>query len=156
MAAFQRFSGRHDGRRGASLIEFAISVLVMFFVVFWTWELVMAVYTYAVLSNAAKEGIRYAIVHGTDTGAANCSGPGSGGVTCTDSTGANVASVVRDYASYSFHNVSAMAVNVTYPDSSSDPQSLVKITVSYDYIPWTVLPWTTPRLKTGAQGRIVW
>lgn len=140
------------------MVEFALSILVTFFVVFWIWEMVMAVYTYAVLSDAAKEGVRYAIVHGTRLGAANCSGPG-----CTDATAANVISVVNDYASYSLHDISAINTTVNYYDpapptaaASADPGVMVVVSVRYNYIPWTILPWTPPLLRTGAQGRIVW
>ena len=71
----RKFPKRHNSQRGQTLIEFAFSFLMVVFIVFWTFELVMAVYTYAVLSDAAKEGVRYAIVHGSDTGKVNCSGP---------------------------------------------------------------------------------
>lgn len=149
---------RPNPELGASLIEFAFSIAVILFVVFWTWELVMAVYTYSVLSDAAKEGVRYAIVHGSDVGAANCSGP-----KCTDATGANVAATVSEYARYSLHDISSMSVSVAFYDpdvpsvaTSADPGILVVVSVSYNYIPWIDLPWRPPTLKTGAQGRIVW
>jgi Flp pilus assembly protein TadG len=145
---------RRRRQRGAALIELAVSVLVLFFVVFWTWELVMAVYTYAVLSDAAKEGVRYAIVHGIDVGTGNCSGPG-----CTDASGTNVANVVRDYAQYALHDMSAMTVTVNYPETAvtySQSGGLVTVNVSYTYVPWVKLAWTPPALVTGAQGRIVW
>ncbi len=147
----RRYRKRQDSQRGATMVEFAVSIVVVIFVVFWTFELVMAVYTYAVLSDAAKEGVRYAIVHGSSS--SNCSGPTAG---CGDSTGANVVAVVRDYAKYTLHDVSGMTVVVSYPESSSAPQSLVTVKVTYNYIPWTILPWTPPALKAGAQGRIVW
>ena len=43
-------------------------------------------------ADAAKMGIRYAIVHGT--GNTNCSGPGTTGVVCPDVSGANVVAAV--------------------------------------------------------------
>lgn len=139
---------RHD--RGTVQIEFVLAFIVLMFVIFWTWELVMAVYTYTVIADAAKEGVRYAIVHGT--GNSNCSGPSTG---CGDTTGVNVINVVTDYAKYSLHDISAMTVTVTYPDSSSDPPNRVRVTVAYTYVPWAVLPWTPPTMNAAAEGRIV-
>ncbi len=73
------------GDEGSMLIEFSLSVWVLFLMTFLIFEFCMAIYTYSVLSNAAREGVRYAIVHGTDN--SSCSGPSSG---CGDSTGSNV------------------------------------------------------------------
>ena len=47
--------------------------------------------------------MRYAILHGTGVGAANCSGP-RGGVSCTDSTGTNLQTAVNKYTKISFHD----------------------------------------------------
>ena len=58
--------------RGAVEIEFVLSILTVLFTMFWMWEVVMAVYTYSVISDAAREGVRYAIVHGLKN--QNCSG----------------------------------------------------------------------------------
>lgn len=136
--------------KGVALVETALSILIAVFVMFWMWELIMALYTYSVLSDAAKEGVRYAIVHGT--GNSSCDGPSTG----CDSTAANTIAKVRDYASFSLHDISAVAISVTYPDSSSAAGSRVKVAVSYAYIPYITLPWTAPTLVTGATGRIVY
>jgi hypothetical protein len=58
---------------GSMLIEFSLSIWTLFLVTFLIFEFCMAVYTYSVLGNAAREGVRYAIVHGTDS--SSCSGP---------------------------------------------------------------------------------
>jgi len=120
--------------------------------VFGVLELMLLVYTYNVLADSAKEGVRYAIVHGTSS--ANCSGPGGGGVTCSDSAGANVQSAVTSYALYSFHDTSAMTVTVTYPESSSDEPGLVLVRISYPYQPFFGLGWPTVTVKAAAAGRI--
>ncbi len=65
----------HD-ELGSMLIEFSLSVWTVFLVTFLIFEFCMTVYTYSVLGNAAREGVRYAIVHGSDS--ATCSGPGTG------------------------------------------------------------------------------
>ena len=61
------------------------------------------IYRYNILADSAKEEVRYAILHGTGVGAANCSGP-RGGVSCTDSTGTNLQTAVNKYTKISFHD----------------------------------------------------
>ena len=141
--------------RGAAEVEFVLSILTVLFVMFWTWEVVMAVYTYSVIADAAREGVRYAIVHGSKN--SNCSGPVPAGFTaCPDPSGANVTAVVRDYASYSFHDISSIGIDVTYPDSAllgNTSPSRVQVAVTYNFIPYTAFPFH-PRLKATAVGRI--
>ena len=72
--------------RGQAQVEFILSILFVMLFTFGMLEMVLLVYTYNVLADSAKEGVRYAIVHGTHS--ATCSGPGGGGVSCTDSSGA--------------------------------------------------------------------
>jgi len=144
-------SGRKD--RGAVQIEFILSILTVLFVMFAMWELIMIVHTMNVLSDAAKEGVRYAIVHGNRN--TNCSGPVST-PECTDPdpTGTRVAAVVLDYAQYSLHDISAITVNVTYPDGGNVPPNRVRVTVAYDFVPYTALNFR-PTLRGAAEGRIV-
>jgi hypothetical protein len=140
--------------RGAVQIEFILSVITVLFVMFGIWELIMVVHTMNVLSDAAKEGVRYAIVHGG--GNANCSGPNPP-VTCTnpDLTGSNVVAVVKDWAKYSLHDISAISVSVSYPDASSEAPSRVRVEVTYNFLPYTALP-IRPTLRAAAEGRIVY
>ena len=65
------------------MVEFML-VIVFIFVLFVSLvQVIMLMYAYNTLADAAKEGVRYAIVHGT--GNTNCSGPGiAGQVTCPD------------------------------------------------------------------------
>ena len=142
------------GTRGAVQIEFVLSFLTIMFVIFGIWELIMVVYTMNVLSAAAKEGVRYAIVHGG--GNANCSGPNPP-VTCTnpDPPANNVINSVKDWARYSFHDISALTVTVTYPDSTSEAPGRVRVQVVYTFIPFTALP-IRPTLRGVSEGRIVY
>lgn len=138
-------------------MEFMLSLLTMMFVLFWIWELIFAVYTKTVLADAAKEGVRYAIVHGK--GNSNCSGPNS--PVCPDPTGANVVSRVQSFAQMTLHDTSAMTVTVQYLDDSGgsatsvDPNTRVRVSVSYVYVPHIPLPWVAPTLNSVAEGRIV-
>jgi Flp pilus assembly protein TadG len=122
--------------RGSALIEFVISILLILTILFVTVELSSAVYTYTVLSDAANEGLRYAIVHSSDAG-----------VTAT--------SVVKTYASYSLHDVSSINVSVTCP--SWVPPNIVTVTVSYSYIPYlSAFMKTPPTMTAYAEGRLVY
>jgi Flp pilus assembly protein TadG len=137
-------------QEGSLIIETALSLLVVMPMVFWLFEMCMMTYTSSVLGDAVRQGVRYAIVHGTDS--SNCSGPSQG---CGDSSGTNVASVVRSAAAYSFHNLSNMAVQVSYPDSSSSPPSRVNIAIQYTYVPYIKLPGIADTVSMSAQGRII-
>lgn len=138
---------------GQAQVEFVLSFMFIFLLLFGTLELILLVYTYNVLADSAKEGVRYAVVHGTDS--ATCSGPGGNGVTCSDSSGSNVQAAVNQYAQYSFHSTSAMTVTVTYPDSSSAPPSRVQVQIAYPYQPFFGFGWPTVTVKAAAAGRIV-
>jgi len=142
------------GTRGAAQIEFILSFLTIIFVMFGIWELVMVVHTMNVLSDAAKEGVRYAIVHGG--GNINCSGPNPP-TSCTnpDPTATKVVAVVKDWAKYSLHDISAINVTVTYPDNMTEPPGRIRIEVAYNFLPYTALP-ITPTLRAAAEGRIVY
>jgi len=139
------------GDRGSATIETTISLTILFSLAFWLFEMSLFVYTYAVLDDAAHEGIRYAIAHGADS--SDCSGPTTG---CTDLTGANVTAVVSSVAKESLHNISAMTVIVSYPDATgSNPGSLVTIAISYHYVPFFKSVALNQTATVSAQGRIV-
>jgi len=140
---------------GQSTVEFALTIVFTMVVIFGAIEMTLMIYTYNILADAAKEGVRYAIVHGTGMGASNCSGPGGAGVTCTDSTGTNIQSAVNNYTRLSFHDNTAMVVTPSFPDSSSVAPSRVRVTVSYVYQPFLNLGWATMTVNAAAEGRIV-
>lgn len=153
---FEWLEGASGGRRprreeGALLVETVLAMLVVFPLVFWLFELCMLTYTCSVLGDAARQGVRYAIDHGTDSSA--CSGPSEG---CGDPSAANVISVVQKAAALSFHNLSNMAVQVTYPDASSSPPSRVDVSINYTYVPYIALPGIRQDIHAAAQGRIVY
>lgn len=132
-------------------MEFLLSVFMIMFLIFMTFEMAMMMYTYAVIGAAAKIGVRYAIVHGTLSG--SCSGPSTG---CADSSGTNVVNAAKDYTAFTLHDTSGITVTATYLDASSAPPSRVQVKISYPYIPYINLPFTAPTLKAAAEGRIVY
>lgn len=141
---------REEG--GAVLIESALALLLAVPVIFWLFELSMLCFTYAVLADAGRQGVRYAVVHGTFSN--NCSGPSTG---CADSSAANVVAVVDSYASHSLHDISNMQVQVSYPDATgSAPPSRVVVTIDYTYVPYIQLPGLNPSVSFTSEGRIVY
>ncbi len=139
---------------GQAQVEFALTVVFLMVLIIGCLEMFVLIYTYSVLADAAKEGVRYAIVHGTGVGA-NCSGPGGGGISCTDSAAANVVTAVTNYAAASFHSTANMTVTPSYVDSSSAAPNRIRVTVSYPYEPIFGLGWPTVTVNAAAEGRIV-
>lgn len=127
---------RSRRQRGQSLLETAMMIVVIFTVVFWIFELGWLMYTYAVMADAANEGVRYAIVH---------SGGDSGGTQAR----------VKTFAGTSLHNVNALSTSVTFPDGSATPPNRVRVAVTYTYIPWLSQFISTPTMHTYAEGRMI-
>ena len=143
--------------RGQATVEFALMVTFLLILVVTFPEIVMLAYTYVVLADSAKEGVRYAIVHGT--GMSTCSGPGTAvtipPITCPDATGNNVKNAVAAKALYSLHSTATMAVTASYVDGSSAPPNRIRVTVSYPYQPFFGLGWPTVTVRAAAEGRIM-
>ena len=137
---------------GSVLIETAGSFMLVMAMVLGIVECCTMAYTYGVLSEAARNAVRYATVHGTDS--TNCSGPSAG---CTDSTAANVSNQVTDFAAAFLQNTSGITVNVSYPDASgSAPPSRVIVSLSYTYQPLFSLFAMHPTFQVSDEGRIVY
>jgi Flp pilus assembly protein TadG len=83
-------------RRGQALVEFVLVAPIFFLLLFAIIDFGRYVYYVQILNNAAREGTRYAIVHG-DRGIPS-SGPPPIGSTSFDPSGNNVRAVVRNYA----------------------------------------------------------
>ncbi len=147
------WSRRFQREEGQAQVEFALSIMVVLFTVFCAWELLMAMYTASVMANAAKEGVRYAIVHGSNS--TLCSGPNASSPCAHDPVGAEVVNTVKTYAKASLHDTSAITVTVTYPDGTNEPPSRVAVSVTYTYVPYIQLGFFTPQMTTKAAGRIV-
>lgn len=148
LVAGLRQARKQDSAQAA--VESALSLIVTLLLAFVIIEGAMLIYAYAVLNDAAREGVRYAVVHGNDS--SNCSGPSTG---CSDMNGGNVVSVVQQYAAVSFHDVSGMKVAVAYPDGTAQPLSLVTVTVTYPYIALSNLLPISTTLTLTSEGRIV-
>ena len=151
------------------MVEFALVIVLVFIVFVSALQMILLMSAYNTLADAAKEGMRYAIVHGT--GNTNCSGPGdptSNPVkTCPDTSPySNVQQAVVNFAALSFQNVSTSDVTVDYDpngaNSSSSfgaqcsaPGCIVKVTVAHRYTPFFGLSWPNITLNAAAGGRIM-
>ena len=78
--------GRRRRSRGNSLLEFTLVGIPIIFILISTFQMACAMWLYQTLTFAAKEGTRYAIVHGV-----NCSL--SGNTYCV--TVSNIAAVIN-------------------------------------------------------------
>lgn len=147
--------------RGQAQVEFAFVIVVLMILCLGSVELISLIHAYNVLADAAKEGVRYAIVHGD-----NNSTPAGPVCPCTDIDGpaAPVGTlggngtgygVVKTYARYALHDISSLTVTTTYIDSSRKPPNRVRVEVAYPYRPFFNLGWPTVTLNAAAEGRIM-
>ncbi|MGB8477539.1 MAG: TadE/TadG family type IV pilus assembly protein [Acidobacteriaceae bacterium] len=125
---------RFAQEQGSSIIEMSLSLLVLLAIMFGLIEICFALYTYHFISNAAREGSRYAIVHGSA-----CL---NGGASCTVTTD-QIQTYVEDLG-FPGINPSAMTVTTTYaaypaggtctPSAAcNNPGNLATVTVSYNF-----------------------
>ena len=125
------------------MVEFAIVAPLFFLVLFAIIEFGWYVYQVQTLNDAAREGTRYAIVHGSTS---LCpSGPLPGGTTnWCDPSGTKIEAVVRTYAS------GLSSAGLSFPTLSWSPDngrgSIFALVVQTNFqplIPWVPLPTIT-------------
>ena len=156
----QRMARLRDFRKdsaGQAQVEFALSILFVVLLIFGIIELILLIYTYNTLADAAKEGVRYAIVHGCDFDSTTCSGTCS--TACTDTTGSNVVARAKNFASASLHDTSKMTFNVDYNPGGANGSSACskagcagRVTVAYPYQPFFGFSWPTVTVRAAAVG----
>jgi Flp pilus assembly protein TadG len=126
-----RAIGQWSGNEGSSLVEFAVSVPVLLTFFFGLIQVSIASYTRAAISECAREGTRYAMVHGS---------------TCETASGASctlTAPAIESYvSSIPWPNLGGggMTVIANYPDINESPGSRVQVTVTYVFplnVPFT-------------------
>jgi hypothetical protein len=151
--------------RGQALVEFALVALMLILLILSMLELIGMMHTYSTLADAAKEGVRYAIVHGSRNSfasgptcpCADIDGPAAPfGVTPGYGSGYGV---VKTFAKYSMHDISGMTVTVTYPDTANAPANQapnrVQVVVAAPFAPFFNLGWPTITVNAAAEGRIM-
>jgi hypothetical protein len=148
---------RRKREHGQVAIEFLLTVLFVMLFVLAFLELVMLIFAYNVLADSAKEGVRFAIVHGTAS--TSCNGPGDpldATIVC-DNTKAGVKTAVTSYADHSGQNIPAGQVTVTYSNPNggaacSKPGCAVQVTVAHLYRPFFGLAWPNVTLNAASEG----
>ena len=124
---------RHS-REGQSLVEFALSSVLFFTLVFGIIQFGRAIYQYNTVSNLAQEGARWASVHG--------------GASATPATASQLQTYVESRAMGLPVTVTATPAN----PSAVSPGSLITVQVESSFAPATaLLPFTTINLSSTAQ-----
>lgn len=81
-----RWGQLKSGEQGAAILEFALSIMILLTLVIGVMETAFAFYFYNVISEAAREGSRYAAVRGAEWGTGcDSSGYSYGSYSCTAS-----------------------------------------------------------------------
>ena len=121
--------------QGSSIVEFALTFIVVMGLLFGVMQLCLAFYTYQVVNEYAREGARYAIVHGL-----NCTLPS--GASCYNDTSAELQTVVQNYG---YPGITASNVHVTAANTFAPGQAAcltascegtgdqITVTVTYPY-----------------------
>lgn len=118
------------------MAEFAIVAPIFFLIVFGIIDFGRYVYYVQILNNAAREGTRYAIVHGENS--LSPTGPPH------DPSGAAVISVVRKYAIgvIGLEDAGLLTITPTWgtPPATPDNDRGTKVTVEVTYAFHSVIP----------------
>jgi Flp pilus assembly protein TadG len=114
-------------RRGQAIAEFAIVAPIFFLILFAIIDFGRYVYYVQVLNNAAREGTRYAIVHGAD-GIPKTGPP-------HDPTGSLVIDVVRSYATgvIGLEDASVLDIDPTWDPENNNRGTKVTVEVTYAF-----------------------
>jgi len=108
--------------RGATILEFGLSFLIFISVVYGIMECGRIVSSYNIVAGAAREGSRYAMVHGSASGSA--------------ATASDIQTIVRNWAIGL--DTSAITVTTTWA-SGNGPGNPVLVKASYSITPFTGL-----------------
>jgi Flp pilus assembly protein TadG len=120
--------------RGQTFAEFMMVVLPTIGLIFGIVSFAMTVYTYSFLSNAARDAVRYAIVHGSK------------------STSPATSDVIQTFVRSEAQGLKASAISVSTSWSpNNNPGSTVNVQVSYSYQPFYPFNSVTLPLSSSAQ-----
>jgi Flp pilus assembly protein TadG len=113
--------------KGSTIIEFALMALLLLAVLFGSIEMDRMLLTYTTLANAARAGVRYAIVNGYY----------ATGTTYTTTSTQAIQTVATQFAGLGMLDQSTVTVTVAYPDSNNNIGSRVSVTVTAPFHPFT-------------------
>lgn len=120
--------------RGQTGVEFAASALVMLTLVFGIFACSMMIYAYNFVSDAARDAVRYAIVHGAQS--------------LSPATANDIEQYVLNMANGL--NQNNLNVNTTWTPNNN-PGSVVAVQVTYNFEPLFPLSSTTMSLTSSSQ-----
>jgi Flp pilus assembly protein TadG len=112
--------GRRRLRSGTTVTELAFILPIVVFLLLGAIDFAQVMYAYGTVSEAARAGARYAMVHGSM--AASPVGPSA--------NDANVATVVKNNAPAL--NPSGLTITSTWPSGSNSSGSQVSVSASYN------------------------
>jgi Flp pilus assembly protein TadG len=138
---------RRRGQRGAAMVEFAIVLFLLLSVIMAGFEFDRMLMSYTSLANAARVGVRYAIVHGATRSATVGDPP------ITASNDSTVIAYVKSWAKLGFLDPNSLTVAVSTTGGTT-PGSTVNVTVTYPYTPLTFVPLSLT-LRASSSGIIV-
>ncbi|TVR75835.1 MAG: pilus assembly protein [Sphaerobacteraceae bacterium] len=114
-----RLFNRTHRFRGQGMVEFALVLPVFLAITLGTIELGWLVFANHTLTNATREGARYAMVHGQRSGDV--------------ATVSTVAPVVQDFGGRFASEITV--TNVEFTPDTAEPGSQVLVETSYDHAP---------------------
>ncbi|MBX5444720.1 TadE family protein [Sphaerobacter sp.] len=137
---------RRQHSAGQGMVEFAISSLLFFTLIFGVIEMGWLLFTYHQVTSAAREGTRYASVHGTmSQGLRN---PAEIAAYTIDPAAVKTAVLKK----VTLSDPDALSVTVVRPDGDLQPRHRVRVEVSYPYRPLVgfILPVPTLTLRASS------
>ncbi len=127
---------------GATLVETALTITLLLTFVVGIMEGSLALYSYHFISNAAREGVRYAIVRGgtwSNTTATSCTVTPSVSAGCT-ATSTNVQDYVRSLAFPGINSANLLVTTTWYSTfggtsnpAYNTPSNVVQVQVTYKF-----------------------
>lgn len=145
---------KQANRRGATAVEAAIVLPVLFAVLFAILDLGIAATRYNAIAEVAHRVAREAVLHGSlSEDSADMWGPSEYSGTLADgsevmATAANMIPTM---------DASDVRVRVSWPDVDNSPRDRVRVDVEYDHVPLVPLfcPWGTLELRSTATMHVV-
>jgi Flp pilus assembly protein TadG len=105
-----------DGSAGQAIVEFALVATVFFILLFGIIEFSRLLLMYHHVGNVAREGSRYASVHGFDS--------------LANATAADIENYVKSISPVDPNN---LTVTTTWENPNHEPKSWVMVQVKYDF-----------------------
>ena len=144
MSRLARFFGDRDDDRGQSLVEFALLLPLMLLIITGLFDSARAVWESNTLAYAAREGTRFAIVHGSAGQGPLPDGTASGAADTTDMNNDPVIAYIKTVVRQAAIGVPNVTVVVEYPQAKpgtnppvpcADRNCPVAITATAPFVP---------------------